>query len=272
MLTSLPYYGGKSPLARGSGPWVNSLLPTEHQVTYIEPFFGMGGVLMGRPPSHVELVNDLNDRIVNWWFVIRDDWEEFMEVYDKTPYARGMYEWAYDNLDNRALDDVRRAVALTVVLEQGMIHGDSTNRKAWGVSYNPTVGSLPRRNREKIRALSDRMRKVQIECKDAIEVIGKAAHLEDTIIYCDPPYRTAGTQAYRLGDGVDTDALTDVLRACKGKVAISGYNDEWEHLGWRSERFETIRVTMHAGGNRTTPRVEYLWMNYEPAQARMPGM
>ena len=266
MLTSLPYYGGKSPLARGSGPWVNSLLPAERKVLYCEPFFGMGGVLMGRPPSHVEIVNDLNDRIVNWWLVIRDKWEDFMAAYEYTPRARGIYEWAYDHLDDTSIGDIRRALALTVVLEQGLVHGDSTNRKAWAICYNPSVGSLPRRRPEMIRALSDRMRDVQIECRDAVDVISSAAHIEDAIIYCDPPYRTSGTQAYRLGDGVDTDALTDVLRACKGKVAISGYHGEWDHLGWRVEDFQTIRVTMHAGKNTTSPRKERLWMNYDSAQ------
>ena len=270
MLTSLPYYGGKSPLARGSGPWVNSLLPTETRVLYCEPFFGMGGVFLGRPPSHVEIVNDLNDRIVNWWLVIRDKWQEFWEAYDKTPKARRMYEWAYDNLDNKEIGDVRRALALTVVLEQGLIHGDSTNRAAWTICYNPSVGSLARRRREMIEALSDRMRKVQVECRDAVDLLQSTADIERAIIYCDPPYRTAGTQAYRLGDGVDVDALTDVLKAQKGKVAVSGYEGEWEHLGWRSEKFETVRVTMHGRqGNSTSPRVEYLWMNYPPAQQRL---
>ena len=41
-IRSLPYYGKKSILPAGSGTWVNSLLPTDRNVLYLEPFFGMG--------------------------------------------------------------------------------------------------------------------------------------------------------------------------------------------------------------------------------------
>ena len=269
-LVALPYFGGKSTLARGSGPWVNSLLPTRTDCLYAEPFAGMLGVLLGRPPSHVELVNDLNDRVVNWWRVIRDKPTEFLEVYEWTPNARREYEDAYDNLDNPAWSDVQRAVAFTTILERGLIHGDGGSRKAWGVSYNPSIGSIPRRRPEMVYALSDRLRHVQIENRCAVKVVTQLSSIEDAIVYLDPPYRSAGTSAYRHGDGVDHEALKAAVLSCRGMVAISGYEgDGWGELGWREESFESIRVTMHAGGNRTSPRREKLYMNYDPPQQKL---
>ena len=186
-ISSLPYYGKKSILPGGSGTWINSLLPTARDVLYLEPFFGMGNVLIGRPKSHVEVVNDINDRLVNWWIVVRDKPDELIHLSTNTPLARKSYYWAHENLDNTYIGNAHRALALTIVLEQGLVHGDSDTRKAWGCAYNPKIGSLGLRAHERIELLSQRIQDVQIECTDAIKVISKATYIEDAIIYCDPP-------------------------------------------------------------------------------------
>ena len=62
------------------------------------------------------------------------------------------------------------------------------------------------------------------------------------MVYVDPPYdNTIGTEgAYR--HGVDRDALLDVLRVQRGRVAISGYGDEWDALGWERHEYETVSL------------------------------
>ena len=73
-LRSLPYYGGK---ALGKGKWIASLLPWEKKTLYVEPFCGMFNVLLQREPVQFEMINDVNDRVVNWARTVRDHPEEF---------------------------------------------------------------------------------------------------------------------------------------------------------------------------------------------------
>ena len=55
-LHALPRMGGKSYNSRsGTGRWIAGLLPEYTDGAYVEPFFGMGGVLLQRRPSRMKL-------------------------------------------------------------------------------------------------------------------------------------------------------------------------------------------------------------------------
>ena len=62
------------------------------------------------------------------------------------------------------------------------------------------------------------------------------------MIYADPPYPTAAA-AHLYARTVDFDRLAETLLAQQGKVAVSGYGDEWDSLGW--ERHEHHTITTH---------------------------
>lgn len=68
-----PYFGGKSRIAsvvwRAFGPDVRN---------YIEPFFGSGAVLLGRPMPFdgVETINDLDGMVANFWRALQHDPEQ----------------------------------------------------------------------------------------------------------------------------------------------------------------------------------------------------
>jgi DNA adenine methylase len=63
-----PWFGGKRRVA----PWVWQAFGEVGN--YVEPFFGSGAVLLGRPhPPQIETVNDLDGFVANAWRAIRDD-------------------------------------------------------------------------------------------------------------------------------------------------------------------------------------------------------
>ena len=68
---TLTYYGGKR--GYGKAEWIASFLPWHSDSCYVEPFAGMAGVLFARQPVKVEVLNDLNQRVVNWLRVVRDE-------------------------------------------------------------------------------------------------------------------------------------------------------------------------------------------------------
>lgn len=258
--TALPYYGGKA-LANGS--WVARQLPVTD--TYVEPFAGMLGVLLKRPPVKCEIVNDLNGDIANWWRQMRDDYGELERLVTLTPRSRDHLEEANATLRNKSSSLLRRAWATHICLAQGM-HGRTDGRASFRLSKNPSVGSpFCRWAHERFVAIADRVANIQIECTDATSLLERTANQKEAVIYVDPPYHSA-MRAYKHAD-VDVDALTEALMAQRGKVALSGYKGEWEHLGWRSATFDTISW---ASPTRSK-RVEVLWMNYPPPQETLAG-
>ena len=255
---ALHYLGGKG---GPSGKWVASLLPTDAE-TYVEPFAGMLGVLRMRPPAKAELANDLDGLIVNWWRVVRDNPEELSDLIERTSYARAEFEYQLTQLDHP--DPVRRALATTVALAQNFTH--SLNTPSWGRGKQGSTLSdkfavLP----ETVLHTANRIKKVQLECKPANEILEWVAPEPGALIYCDPPYNTPASVGYRKSNTDEIRELcTPHLVDAKARIAISGYADEWDYLGWYRQEFETVS---HALGNSQTkrpPRTEVLWTNYEP--------
>ena len=257
----LPYYGGKSPV-KALTKWIVQQIPWEYRTLYVEPFFGMGGVLLSRARTHMEIANDANDRLVNWWNVIRDHPEEFGRALDWTHQrSRTNFEQMIGELD--CADPIRRAVAFTVVVTGSIWHTDSKTIQRFRMNFSVDIGSLPSWGSEDIIRLYDRTRDLQIENKDAVEILRRIEGKETAVVYVDPPYgEEADTSPYRFAP--DREALRDTLAKQRGRVAISGYGDDWDCLGWRSTSFESMVRVYSAASMKAKPRIEKLWMNYDP--------
>ena len=77
----------------GSADWIISHFPEHH--SYLEPFFGSGGVFFNKPRSDIETINDLDGEVVNLFRQIRNDPERLAREIYFTPYSREAYEMAY---------------------------------------------------------------------------------------------------------------------------------------------------------------------------------
>lgn len=104
MLTALIYPGGKVKISS----WVISFFP-RHKI-YVEPFGGAAGVLLNKAPSPLEVYNDLNSDLVNFFRVLRDKEKaaELIRRLKLTPYAREEYCSFYPMPEG---DDIERARA-----------------------------------------------------------------------------------------------------------------------------------------------------------------
>ena len=253
---SLPYYGGKRGF--GKGEWIAGLLPWEKHSCYIEPFAGMAGVLLARPPVNIEMLNDRNGRVVNWWRVVRDFPGEFGRLVEHTPLSRDEFRWACGAVDDQALPDIRRALAFHIIVNQCLTHGDNrATSGCWIRRFNPAISKPVRHSAGDIASLAERMRNVQLENSDALGLLERTADCDYAVIYCDPPYPTSDTSPYAWGN-LEFDRLADLLRSQRGAVAVSGYPGEWDCLGWAVERKQALRRNISGGGDS---RTEVLWRN-----------
>lgn len=274
----LAYYGGKSPL-HGLSRWITGIIGYDPKRSYCEPFGGMLGVLCCRPPVNMEIVNDVDGDLVNWWLCTRDFTEEMKHRVKHTPRSRTAYQASaqcvrvppsegYPFSADRG-ERLERAVAYHVCIEQSVTHS-GLGKTGWAITYSPNKGAFTRFGDRNFDALATRIYNVQVESRDALEILERTAREPGMVIYCDPPYRTADTSPFTVS-GVDWEKMTDLLVMQKGRVAVSGYADEWDHLaGWH--RFEKAHRHIPIGVQNTTedsrqlPRTEVLWTNFPSSQ------
>jgi len=182
-LSGLSYYGGKSgSSSTGTGRWIASKLPPRTDVLYCEPFAGQLGVLLQRPPSDLEIVNDANERLINWWHAVRDQPEEFEHLIQHTPWSRREFELAKAGLDDGT--PIERALAFYTVVLQSAQHTD--NGTHWTIRRNNNA-SVPLWQPGRVEKLAKRLRYVQLEKGDAVDILNSIQHMENAVVYCDPP-------------------------------------------------------------------------------------
>jgi len=125
-------------------------------------------------------------------------------------------------------------------------------------SWLNSINSLPE--------ICDRLRTVQIEHLDAIDVITRYDD-ENTLHYVDPPYlpetRTGGVAYANELTKEQHIKLLELLKTLKGKVILSGYSNSLynEILGWREEKGD-IKMAPSTRNENRMPRQESIWLNY----------
>lgn len=264
------YFGGKWEQA----PWIVSHLPPGQ--TFVMPFGGAASPLWHIEPGTypVEVYNDLDGSMVRFFRACRHHPEDLAMLALLTPVSR--LEWDLCRQDNVATDDLESARRWLTVARQSRCG-------AWGRSWSNSVthsrrgmGSsnskwlnLP----EVILATAARMSSVQIECKDALEIIQQYDRPE-TVFYCDPPYhpdtRQSGSRDVYHHEMSSDDhvRLLNLLRGVSGKVVLSGYRcgiyDEALGDWGRVDREVPCRSNINnRGGTGSKPtRTESLWMNF----------
>lgn len=265
-MTTLPpfaYFGGKTQMAKR----IVDLLPLHNH--YVEPFAGSLAVLLAKPRVDMETVNDLDQDLMTFWRVLRDQPEELSLRMALTPHARAEHQAAYDLAD---VDDIERARRVWVLLSQG--RGGTLKRTGWRFYRNPNAStySFPEylaAYTNRVPPCAERLAGVSLECRPALEVIADYGRQPNVLLYCDPPYLgSTRTKNYRheMADDGQHRELAEVLADCKSAVVLSGYHaplyDDL-YAGWhRAELKAWTGNGIRNGAAKTDgDRVEVLWSN-----------
>jgi len=224
------FVGGKSYLV----DHILGLIPPHH--CWAEVFAGSAVVTLSKPKSPVEVINDINGWIVNFFLCLRDHPDELINKLRYTPYSRALYEeWVAQLRQGRLkllTPDIELA-ARWFYLQNSVFSGNFGT--GWSHGTTKDVAGAFYRRVDRLYKLAERLRGVTIECRDGLEVI-RDYDSPKTAFYLDPPYigvEGAGTgEYYGAGSvGFDHEALAELLREVKGKVILSYYPDprvdEW---------------------------------------------
>lgn len=256
--------------AGGKGRQLDELLPfIPDGRIYVEPFGGGGTVLLNKPRSPIEVYNDLDRSLVNLFHVLRDEakFDRFAGMLGWTLYAR---ETFLESLDcEQEQDDVLAAVKFYTMLNQSISGKRLAGKNDWARAKVDNLADRWILRQEKLGPIRDRLRRVQVENRDAIDVL-KAWDSPNTVFYCDPPYvlETRKKQKYYAvepGDEYHRE-LVRVIAELRGSVVLSGYlHPTYNTLldrGWTADSYkQTANMTVHAVGKVRDARQEVVWRN-----------
>ena len=267
------WFGGKGHMTKKIVP----LFPPHK--TYVEPFGGGASLLLAKEPSMIEVYNDIDSGLVNFFRVLRDP-EKFARFYHLvsfTPYSREEYTSCRGTWES-CEDDVARAYQWYVVARQsfggrfGSGWGYARDASAGGIALTCSRWLSALRN---LPAIHERLMMVQIEHTDFRDIF-RNYDSPETLFYVDPPYvqhtRRDGQYAHEMTDE-DHRELVDILLRIDGMAVVSGYNNEiyapLEAAGWERIDFQTAchsvgktRLTGILGEGSVlarAPRTESVW-------------
>jgi DNA adenine methylase len=210
MTGPLCYIGGKNRVAKK----IIEIFP-EH-TTYVEAFAGGAQVFFHKEPSRVEVLNDLNGEIVNFFRICQSHHGELLRYLKHTLASRQWFD-LFEAQNPDTLTDVQRA-ARFFYLQKNSFGGRLLNR-----NYGYSVVQPPNFNLETLPELiadtHRRLAKVQIESLPYEQIL-KRYDRPTTLFYLDPPYWAK--KLYRFNfEEADFVQLEERLRSIKGKFVMS---------------------------------------------------
>ena len=199
--------------------------------------------------SDVEIINDINDNIINFYRVLQNDFSKLQKEIKATLHSRSLHRKArvvYENPD--MFDNVKRAWSVWVL---SMMSMNSDLSKAFG--YGRKKSTVEKKTMNKRNNFSDkyseRLQEVQIECTDALRII-KSRDTPTSFFYLDPPYYNSDMGHYDGYTEMDYRALLSLLDTIQGKFLLSGYpspvlREYTAKYGWFTKEIE---MNLCAGG------------------------
>lgn len=261
MKTPITYYGGKQNMLK----YLLELVPA-HRI-YCEPFFGGGALFFAKPKSEVEVINDKNGEVVNFFQVIKTKFSELQKEVQSTLHSRELYKKAmvvYEHPD--LFSDVKRAWALWTLTNQGF----AGLIGSWGFGKTASKENAVAAKRENFtQTYAQRLKSTQIESNDALKVIDRCDSKE-TFIYADPPYIGSDMGHYKGYSEQDYKALLDKLSKVKGKFLLSSYPSAVLSQYIKKQKWNTRKVDKSVAVTKNTEKkkTEMLVFNFDPSKIK----
>jgi DNA adenine methylase len=251
--TPITYYGGKQSMLK----YILPLIP-EHSI-YTEAFLGGGAVFWAKEPAKVEFINDKNGEVINFYRVLKRDFDGLKREIDITLHSEFQQKQAksiYQNPDS--YDEIKRAWAIWVLSHQSFY---SILDNTWKCTKSRSMGAQIQARKEKFTDdYSRRLERTSIFCRDALDVIKKSDH-EDAFHYIDPPYFQADMGHYGGYTRDDFEKLLQLLSGIRGRFMLSSYpsailSEYADKFKWHMLEYDMPRS---AGGGR---KIEVVTTNY----------
>ena len=260
----LKYVGGKSYLAKE----IINLLDYSVQC-YVEPFFGAGHVFFQKQPHKVEIINDIDNDLINFYLVWKEQKDRLIQELEYIPYSgalrkQWLEEWLHGH---KGKDDFERAVRYFFLIRSGF---DGLLKSSFSVSFVKNSARAYYGAIKLIDLMYERIKNAQILNRDFRNVLERIENRK-CMIYADPPY--FGHEKYYSGNfsKQDHEDLARIFNSLpNAKIIVSYYyfdgieqlypKDKWKYIEIQQTKHSVYSIT-------TRPYApELLILNYEPTK------
>lgn len=250
-----PWFGGKRTMA----PTIVRELG-KHSA-YWEPFCGSLAVLLDKPESSHETVNDLHADLINLARVIADDRHADLYqrlscvLFDEHRRGQSLLEI------QAATDPIDRAFHYFIINwfgRNGFSGTVGSDKSSFAVRWTPGGGHGGQRFAsavDSIPAWHERLRRVTILNRDGFEVLDKIDDADRVAIYCDPPYiEKNGTYQHDFTADDHRRLAVALERFTRARVVVSYYRHPQLEILYPPSRWThrdcTIGKGLHNAGKR----------------------
>lgn len=259
------YYGAKLRIA---SQIVRALPPHN---AWVEAFCGSAALTLAKKPVPIEVINDLDGQIVNLFQQLRDNPDALCTAIALTPYARAEFQNARKpEIEEKPLERARKFLVATMMTVNGTVGSLTGSGFSFSQSYTRD-GQEARVSRwynlpERLASVTERLRHVRVENRDARELLEMFSDRPATLIYLDPPYFVNRRHTYTI-DAKDEPFHKELLEICckaRCMILLSGYeNDLYNKIltkknGWNRL---TLQTTTRDTSGKDYTRNEVLWKN-----------
>ena len=264
MKTPLSYYGGKQRLI----PYILPLIPPH--VQFCEVFCGGAAVTFSKNPSDNECINDVDGRLTNFYWQMKTNFSELQTLIQATMHSEINYQNAAKVLEDENESQVKRAwaywvrtqMAFSFILNGGFAFGETGSG-----------GNTANKRDNFTTKYEERMRKIEVFNRDAVELIKLKDNSENTVFFCDPPYVSSDQGGYKGYTKEHFISLLETLKNIKGKFILTSYPEpelmEYrEKCGWRSKDIKQI-VSVTGKRKETKYKTECITFNFNPPNAQV---
>jgi DNA adenine methylase len=221
--------------------------------SYVELFFGAGGMFFKKPLAQYNICNDYDDDVYNLWMIVKNDRAKLVKELSKLPISDSILKYYQHHTEN---DPIKRAVRFLMLSNFTMLSSGHT--LTYGNNNEKKIIA------DRIDATFEMIKDVRFMCTDFRKVVSKISlsdeDKKDYFIYADPPYLNT-TQNYQSGFKLqDTIDLFETLKQSKIRFAISEFDDPSVLALAKYHKLKVIRLMKRI--NLKNVRQEILITNY----------
>ena len=266
------WYGGKYYLAKD----IIDIFAQKQVKTYVEVFGGAAHVLFRKSLTEkLNIYNDKNSGLYSFFDVLsgKNKRRKLMKNLILTPYHQleweNCYNWEYeeDKIEKARQFYVRTMQSRSSNGGWAFTRDKQYSRRSMTASVSKWLGNIE----NNIPAAANKLGSIRVENNDFEESIRKYDS-DNTLFYLDPPY-VPDTRTFKKGYKYelsieDHERLVDILLTVKGKVILSGYDNEIYRRLETEGKYkkilikEAVKSSINVNREERTGK-EYVWINYD---------
>lgn len=258
------WIGGKSRLRKQ----IIDLLPAH--TCYVELFAGAAWVLLGKPPSDVEVLNDIDQDLITFFRIVKEKPEELIASFEWELVSRAEFE-RLATLDTSQLTDVQRAHRFYYLIMAGWggeLHYPRFQTSITDGGHGNRLFGAIQTLHKRIMPVYERLKTVIIENLDWQECFDRYDR-PNAVMYIDPPYPENGCNyKHNMREKGAHEMLAARLSQARCKWILSSYDTPYIRSLFREQCIIPVQsasgMNTEKNGSTRVINKEVLILNFPP--------